>query len=228
MSPYDCIQILKRGGRPNPPPFVDGICGRILRGKTSQDFERLSDDPNRVVVMLTDSDGLAKFFGKSGYNMCITVGHHPDHIKDKVSKGFTYKLVVFPTGEATLATWDNVLAMAQQVYPDTAAAIAKHGPSLKKMKFSEVELQGGYQFKDADETADPRFMSHAAFQASDKGLVALRALLYHTLHLRELYRGDGFTYDEHGKRGVPEYLLLNKRISDIAGHVLHDLDVVIP
>lgn len=71
-------------------------------------------------------------------------------------------------------------------------------------------------------------MTYEAWEKSDKGLTALRALLYHTLHLRELFAGDGFTYDENGKRGVKEYLMPNKTINDIAGHVLHDLDVKLP
>ena len=37
-------------GKKNQNP-ITGLCVRILRGKIDKDFETLSDDPNRLIIM---------------------------------------------------------------------------------------------------------------------------------------------------------------------------------
>jgi hypothetical protein len=222
MQPTEYIELLKNGGSDK----VEGLCGRIIRGKTPQCFSRLSDDPNRKVVMLTDSEGLQSLLGKNGYDMLITIGHHPDHIAKCLSEGKSYKIVVFPASSALEGTWDGVIRLGSQVYPDVAPFLKKYRPEFARLPFSVIEQMAGYKFKDAD---DPRFMSHENFnKRQSKGLAAVRALLYHTLHLRELFRGDGYTYDEKGNRGVREYLLPNVEVTSISGVVVHDLTVSRP
>ena len=88
---------------------VSGLCGRIIRGKAPKDFETLTDDPERKIVMLVDPDGLQGLLGKTGYDMLITVGYEPSYLKHKVQEGNRFKLVVFPEGGAAqLATWEYV------------------------------------------------------------------------------------------------------------------------
>jgi len=107
-----------------------------------------------------------------------------------------------------------------------APYLKKYRPEFSRLPFSVIEQMAGYRFKDADDPTDPRFMSHENFNKRQaKGLAAVRALLYHTLHLRELFRGDGYTYDEKGNRGVREYLLPNVEVSSIDGVIVHDLTV---
>jgi hypothetical protein len=235
MSPKDYLEIVRLGSKPIPQPFVQGLAGRIIRGKTANDFEKLSDDPNRLVVMLTDSDGLAKMFGKSHYDMLITVGHAPAHIESKLKSGCSYKFVVFPEDQAVVGTWDNLFKIAGEVYPDLMAFCAKYGSELKSLtKFSngsfmrEFENQTPFKWMDVDQQGHTDFMDYQNWNKSQKSLVDLRRLFYHTFHLREFYSGDGFTYDEFGRRGVKEYFLLNKRISDIHGAEVLDLDVKLP
>ena len=225
LTPEQYLKVLALGFQLEPPPFVRGLCGRIIRGKTAADFEKLSDDPNRLVVMLTDSQGLGKMLGKTGYQMLITVGHHPDHIKKQLAAGKSYKIVVFPEGSALLATWDNLLGITSKVYPDVAADCAKLGMALKSTKYADIEKAAGYKFADVDDPGNARFMSHAAYLAGARNAETLRALMYHTLHIRELFAGDGFTYDEHGKRGVKEYFMLNEVIANIPGAVVADIQV---
>ena len=43
---------------------------------------------------------------------------------------------------------------------------------------------------------------------SEGTLIDVRAFLYHTIHLRELFSGDGFTSDEDGQKGLKEYMHL--------------------
>lgn len=207
---------------------VEGLCGRIIRGKTPQDFERLSDDPSRLLVYLTDSEGLESLIGKRGYDQLVTIGHHPDHIVSQVSQGKSYKLVVFPEAEALVADWDGMLELTSKVYPETAPYCKKYALELKSWPFERYEALAGYRFKDVDDPANPKFMSFEKWQQSSKGLIHLRALLYHAIHVRELYRGDGYTYDENGTRGVKEYLLPNLKIEEIEGADVEDMTVLLP
>ena len=239
MTPQQYATILTNFNPATPVPFVEGLVGRILRGRPGQtpdEFETLTDTPqSRLVIMLTDSSGLSRFFGKTDYQKCIIVGHAPHHIQDKVSKGYVYKLVVFPETAAKLATWESVFQIARELYPDIDPALRQHKADMVQLArvggmapLAPFEVQAGYKFKDADDPSDPRFMTIDAFRQSNRGLVELRALFYHTLHLRELYRGDGYTYDERGRRGVVEYLMKNCPIAQIPNHVLMDLNVVLP
>ena len=50
---------------------ITGICGRILRGKSPKDFETLTDDPDRKLIMLMGGDGLERILGKSGYEALL-------------------------------------------------------------------------------------------------------------------------------------------------------------
>jgi len=228
MSPDQYLKVVSLGFNLSPPPFVSGLCGRIIRGKTVQDFEKLSDDPNRLIVFLTDSNGLSKMFGKTGYEMLITVGHHPDHIAKQLAAGKSYKFVVFPESEAQPATWDGLFKATQDVYPDLAGDLLNHSTKLRTSKYAEWELAANIKFADVDDPAHPEYVSYQSYKTGSRDALALRRLMYHTLHIRELFRGDGFTYDEQGRRGVREYLMPNKAIADIKGSVIQDLDVRLP
>lgn len=235
MLPSNYIDILRSGIAPKPQPFVSGICGRMIRGTKPSDFETLTDDPSRLVVMLMDSDGLAKLFGKSGYQILIEIGYRGDYIKQKLDAGNQFKLVVFPQEAAHPATWKGVTDVACSVYPELTSCFTKHGAGLQsgslwggKCFMHEFEKLAGYKFCDADKKADPRFMNIEAYRKSTKTAWELRAFLYHTLHLRELFSGDGFTYNEQGKRQLKEYLMLNKKIADIKDAAVLDIAVTIP
>lgn len=242
MKTHDYIEILRSGKQPIPQPFVHGICGRVIRGTKPSDFDTLTDDPSRHVIMLMDADGLARLFGKSGYKILIEIGYRADYIQQKLDAGNAFKLAVFPAEAAYLADWDGVFRIAAEVYPELASCCAKHASMLRSLTgfaltpgqtdqghfIHEIERLAGYQFKDADKKDDPRFMSIEKYRSSGKSLWELRALLYHTLHLRELYSGDGYTYNEQGRRQLKEYVMRNKRIKDIQGSSVLDLDVTVP
>jgi hypothetical protein len=239
MNPQQYVNALKAGQKLTPAD-TQGLCGRIIRGKAPADFETLSDDRSRLVVMLTDSEGLTTLCGKTDYECLVVIGHHPDHIKGKLSTTppHSYKLVVFPAQEAILANWSGVFDLATRLYPELNQPVSAFGSILssgpfriqdgKSVAFRSIERQAGYNFMDADKSSDPRFMTIEKFRASERGPVELRALLYHTMHLRELFMGDGYTYDEKGNRGVREYVLPNKRIAEISGAVVADMDVRLP
>jgi len=234
LTPAQYLKVLELGFPLSPPPFVTGLCGRIIRGKTPEDFAKLSDDPSRKIVFLTDAGGLASMLGKSGYQMLITVGHHPDHIAKQVAAGKTYKIVVFPASEAQPATWEGLCRSTAEVYPDLKSDMQKYFDEFQTLSFKDWEqkfqtqMGTSTQMKDVDDPSSFNFMSYDKYVASPRTALDLRRFFYHTLHIRELFRGDGYTYDENGRRGVKEYLMPNKAITDIKDAVVGDVSVTIP
>ena len=140
-----------------------GLCGRILRGKSPVDFETLTDDPQRKIIMLMGGDGLEKLLGKSGYEVLITIGYMLDYIKYKVNSGFQFKLVIFNEGEITkLATWDNVAHMVSEIYPKAKIKINNQLEELKNTQFSEIERNAKRVFNVIDKIwpKDKNFMTY--------------------------------------------------------------------
>jgi hypothetical protein len=211
---------------------TQGLCGRIIRGKEPEDFRTLTDNHRRQLVLLMGPDGLESLIGKTGFEMLIEIGYTEEHIRRKViDEGNSFKLVVFPEGgPAKLATWDNVLDMATEAYPDVACKLNNRREEMKQVPFSAIELAAGYRFADSDRIgeADSRYMSFERLKNCSGTLVEVRAFLYHTLHLGELFSGDGYTYTKDGRRGLMEYLVPNRPIASLGEHLLIDLEVHLP
>lgn len=215
---------------------VPGIAGRIIRGKNPSDFETLTDDPQRQIVLILGPDDLAKLPGMSGWDILMTIGYDPAYARGKVAEGCEFKLVVLQEGPSVkLATWDNLLEMVCEVYPNVADLIRSHWTSLKTRSFREIEAQAGFKFLEVEQPKDktkkkqddPRFMTYERLQQSSGTLADVRAFLYFSVHIRELYRGDGYT-DVSGSRGMREYLARNVRLVDLGAHELIDFEVTCP
>ena len=210
---------------------VTGLCGRIIRGKKPADFLTLTDDPDRKLVLLMGPDGLEKLLGKSGYDMLVEIGYETAYIDRKVAEGNQFKLIVFPEGgPAKLATWVNVIDVVCDVYPSIAAKLNRHRDSLAKVPFGEIERLAGFDFSVADKAGptDPRYMTEERFRQSAGTLVDARAFLYFTVHLRELFSGDGYTYTADGRQGLMEYIVPNVPIADLGPHEIIDLTITLP
>lgn len=205
--------------------------GRILRGKKPADFEWLSDDPQRKIVFLMDSHALLNLRDKTGYEMLIALGYLPDYLKNKVIEGTQFKLLVFRgNGQAQLATWDNTLQIVGQVYPELAADLKRHTTALKTTSFKTIEETLGYKLVEVEKIGkeDPRFMTFHRYLESKRTLADMRAFLYFTVQLRELFSGDGYTYDCNGKRGIKEYIVINKKLKDLDNYLLIEVPVNAP
>ncbi|MBY9006401.1 MAG: hypothetical protein KGD63_06555 [Candidatus Lokiarchaeota archaeon] len=224
MSLDNYIQLFLEGKK-NQMPITE-LYGRILRGKSPKDFETLTDDPERKIIMLMGGDGLEKLLGKSGREALITIGYMQDYIDYKVKTGFQFKLVVFDEANiAMLATWDNLITLISTIYPEVKDMIEKHLKKLKKTPFVKIEKKANRKFNEIDKEgpSHPHFMTHERFKNSKGTLVDVRAFLYHTIHLRELFAGDGFTYDENGQPGLKEYISPNCKLDELGEYHLIDM-----
>jgi len=200
---------------------VTGLCGRIIRGTKPEDFETLTDDPDRKLVMLMGPDGLEKLLGKDAYNMLIEIGYEKDYIQRKLDEGNQFKLVVFEEGgEADIAEWFNVIRIVGKTYPKISSKLQKQLYELKATPFKQIENQVGYDFSEIDKLGkqDARFMTYERYEKSHGTLEQARAFLYFTVHLRELFSGDGYTYTADGDKGLMEYICPNKKLSELGAH----------
>lgn len=208
-------------------PLISGICGRVVRGKSPADFLTLTDDPNRKLVMLMGADGLNSILGLPGYKVLETIGYETGYIRRKVLEGCQFKLVVFPEGTPKLATWDNTIQIVGGVYPDAAKALNANLPFLKVARFTDIQGKDNWNEIDAVGTTHPKFMTYERFLDSKQDVIACRAFLYFTVHLRELYSGDGYTYTPQGNRGLMEYIVPNLPISALGEYRMADIEVKI-
>jgi len=203
------------------------IRGRILRGKKRRHFENLSDDEERRLIMLLGMDGLKRLPQMSGYQMLQFIGYTEEAIAHRVAEGFQFKLVVFTDVlQSRLATWHEVLMKVREIYPDIAEYLEEFREELARLSFSEIEARAGYKFWEVEKKgpADWRYVTYDRLVNQPRSLVLLRAFLYHCLHLRELYRGDGFA-DNNGERGPAEYVARNVKLSELGDYKLIDLTV---
>ena len=160
--------------------------------------------------------------------MLEACGYSTQDIERFVSEGMQFKLVVFSAGHtALLATWDNIAAIASEVYPDLAQDLYVQAKVLRSMPYSELQELAGYDFAKvaARGPEDEQFMTYERYKRSKRTAAHTRAFYEHTLHMRRLFSGDGFTYDERGNRGVQEYCSLNVPLRTLSGSELTDITV---
>ena len=94
----------------------------------------------------------------------------------------------------------------------------------------EIERNAKRVFNAVDKIGpkDKNFMTYKRFNNSEGTLIDLRAFLYHTVHLRELFSGDGFTYEEGGKKGLKEYIAPNCSLEELGEYLLIDMNINLP
>lgn len=214
---------------------IVGLAGRIVRGdlkKNPRAFDRLTDDPNRRVVFLVDSSGLEGLLGLNGYEMLQKVGWDDAYIESKIKSGVTVKLVIFPETACKLGTWDNVLHIVEEKYPEVWGKIKPHRKEICALQPEDlpgIEAKLGYSLKDVDNAGskDPRYMTIDRFQTCAGSLEECRAFLYFTVYLKEQYTGNGYTRNTSGQRGVPEFIVPDEPLSNFE-HRIMDIAVTLP
>lgn len=206
------------------------LSGRIIRGMEPEHFERLCFDPNRRLTFLMGEDGFNVLKGKTGYEMLKAIGYTHEFIEQIVKKGNQFKIIVFSEEiEVKLATWENFFLLASEAYPEFAADLLRHSEALQLLSFEDFEAAAGFSFDQVKIIGekDERFMTYERYLHSNRDLLATRAFLYFTLSLKELYSGDGYTYDDQGNRGLQEYLVLNKKLLELGAYSLIDIQIEI-
>jgi hypothetical protein len=216
------------------PSAARGCYGRIVRTRAERPWI-LAEETERRAVMVMGPGALCSLIGKSGYEMVVQVGHTEEYIATKLAQGYKYHVVVFkrPPDQMQLATWKNTLALAATLYPQAAPLFKASSRALKATPYAAFEKAAGFPLSDADANGptDPRYMTLErllATAAGDDIALKVRRFLFHALRLSELYTGDGYTRTHQGERGVREYIMANRALSDLPESRSLKLEVLLP
>jgi hypothetical protein len=178
---------------------LDGLTGRVLRGRNDADFLTLSDDPRRRVVFLTDAAALCALVGSHGQEILKQIGYADTFIARLLEQQTRFKLALFPDVAKLPATWDNLLDLTSEAYPAWRAKIERARPVLKE--HGDGALRG--------EAAD------------------VRAFLEDVINANRPFAGDGYTRreDDPSRRVHPEYVILNRPLAEMEACCLIDFPV---
>jgi len=180
----------------------DGFAGRVLRGTDDEAFGSLSGDPRRQIVFLLDSEGLASLIGLSGAEILRQIGYREDMIRELAERHTRFKLVLIPSATLKPATWENLLALAAEVYPEWRPCIERVGPRLQMLSYEEALAAGGE-------------------------IAAVRRFLHDEINVNPLFAGDGYTRhpDDPERPLCAEYLVRNQPIEAFESSCLIEFPV---
>jgi len=209
-----------------------GLYVRILRGRTPEDFVAMSDDPDRKVVMFVGGADSGSLVGLTSYEMLNRLGYTEDYIADLLESGQRFKLLVFKSNRNTFPTiWGTLPDVVGRIYSTRVGdMVARCLTELRDLTFTQIEQRAGFSFAEVNKLGkdDPRFMTVDRLLMSEGRVEHVRAFLYFSLHLKELFSGDGYTYTPDGRRGMKEHFALNKPVTELKDAVLVDLEVCVP
>lgn len=222
------------------------LSGRMTHGDSHDpEFGRglLSSDRWKRLSWIFGSDALPGFLGKSAREICLQLGFGEKWLDDKIPKGKKFKLAIFPSlsVDAQPATWDGIRCLVERTYPEVWPKILRHLPQIRAMRIEEIEAQANYKdgldmlqtnlvarhggaLDTEGESDSENYISLQRLLKREGTLVEVRQFLWDEVGVKGLYSGDGYTLSEDGKKGVREYLARNRRLEDIEGCVLFDVD----
>ena len=98
FTPAEYLDQFQRREPLSPNTELKGVCGRFIKGKNPEDFEILSDEPNKLLSWVCSPGMLGGLLGKTPSEALIPVGTN-DEKEDPyktLKDGTSYMLVVFP------------------------------------------------------------------------------------------------------------------------------------
>lgn len=202
------------------------LYGRVICGNDNEYFDRFHINSERRLIFLIGAKDCLSLYERGGKEILVALGYPHEYIESRITKGSYFKLVLYlEKMDQKEATWENVLNLASQAYPEIASDLKKHKRGLELLAFEDFEQVSGFKFKEVAKAGreDERFISYERYLKSNRSLLQTRAFLYFTLRLNELFSGDGYTYDEEGNRRLKEYVALNKNLIVLKDFLLFNI-----
>ena len=122
----------------------DGLYGRILRGRTQADFATLSERPDRQVGFFVDSRALRGLIGLDGLTILTRLGYPDIYIRYLLKEQLRFRLLLTKAIDTKKASWDNLLDIVCDLYPDWRERVEMAEPILKKQTYIEVMQSQGH------------------------------------------------------------------------------------
>lgn len=159
------------------------------------------------VDLMRDSDEVLKL-----------IGFEKDWIMMKRHQGYQFHFIKFRHHDklqAVRASWDGLFDLVQRVSPECFERIS---PFLDELKTREYSSYSDFDIENMSALEYSKVCSFESFASNSIDTLTVtyaRAFFRHALKCTSLFRGDGYTYDEYGNRGVDEYVVRRMLISDL-------------
>ena len=193
--------------------YCPRLIGRVLRGNNKNDFKKLSMG-NRKLVFLTPN--AIDLLNKNTRDLLKTIGYDNDFIDEIKNQKIKLSILgVTADKDIKLATWDNVLKLFCNVYSELCKKIKdplwkKKIRNIKLVKNSNnIECQNNTFLIDNSITYDKVFQNPT--------ILNVRHFMNNVENINNLFKGDGYTYDEFGNKKIEEFITQNK-IIDFSGN----------
>ena len=222
ITPAD-YEDLFAGKKPAPRSFV-GVCGRVVRGQEPGGFERLTHSDRRLAWVLGPEE-MRDLIGKSGTEIVLGIGKDWDWLRAQVKNGMHWRLFVLPESGMVAATWDNLLALIAEHYPEVAPKLLRWDRALRDPRLVEAIDSSFTTSEVKDNEAHPLHMSLERYQKCPDTPENARLFLWHTLGINHRFTGSGRTMNPDGSEGFAEYLMPNRSLADFPGYRAIPLEV---
>jgi len=207
------------------------LSGRMIHGNRTQEGfgVHLSFDEWKRLSWVFGPEAIRKFLGLSARDICLELGMGENWLDAKLEQGAEFVLVIFPSDSADVrpATWDGIEYFLKRHYSDVWYKVNVHWPQIKSLSYEEFRAIAGYDLEAVNlvgrydhktgESRDDRYVSLQRLKRRNGTLVEVRQFLWDEIGLRQHYTGSGYTKNDNGQVGVPEYLAQNKKLDDIDG-----------
>lgn len=222
ITPADYERLFVAGLAP-PRPFM-GVCGRVVRGKEPRNFERLTFASRRLAWVL-GPHAMRGLLGRSGVDIVLGIGKSRAWLEPLLNEGMRWQLFVLPQAGMLAATWDNVLALVADHYPEVAAKVLACDPAVRDPVLpGKIDPRATTsEVKEKEEHA--LHMNVLRFRDSETTPENARLFLWHTLGINERFTGSGRTQHPDGSDGGDEYLVPNRPLAEFGEYAVIPLEV---
>ena len=205
---------------------------------TIDELEYITFSPDAIFPFVMGPDTIHHLKGKSINDMFEFIGYTKKDLQMKI-EGEEKLVLVFFTGYSIptegdsqrvepplLATWDNVLTLIDRTNSICGERVRNVLPTIQTKPYESYEFDIDKLQSDIRSQVES-FDSFANSSHTSPQMV--RAFLRHTLKLKKLYSGDGYSYNERNEKGSKEYLIPRVRIKELINRSeLFDLtDIVV-
>ena len=213
------------------------LCARVMSGASEDHFSSLHREgvDRRPLAFVMGADGIEIFLSgnKSALAHLRSLGFGDSGMRSTLKNGRKFRLCLFPAQTARQATWAGVLEIATQTFPSVAEKVSVHSSALEQTPYAEIEAMAMKEFT-RNETllsikergpCDERYITTERLEKLEGTLAEVRCWLYLCIGLNELFDGGGYTRRPDGSRGLAEYLMQNRRVSEFEAYGAVPLDV---
>ncbi len=185
------------------------LIGRVLRGTSKKDFNKLAKEPRKLAFLTPDVNDL---IDKPTKTILKRVGYPKSFIRKlKNTPDMKFKLGILDkksnknncksSKKVALADWSGLLTMFKKAYPNIIKVVSKKNnnweTAIKKLKWNDLWKK---KISEKELIDNPT-------------VINLRIFMNNIENINKLYSGDGYTVDEKGNKNVHEWITINNTIN---------------